>query len=50
MFFSLLAAGFGSGSATSTDPASSFDWFMLAFYLALALGVSFLCSLLEAGR
>ena len=49
MFFSLLAAGFGSGSATSTDPASSFDWFMLAFYLALALGVSFLCSLLEAG-
>ncbi len=49
MFFSLLAAGFGSGSATPTGPAGSFDWFMLAFYLALALGVSFLCSLLEAG-
>ena len=30
-------------------PATSFDWFLLVFYLSLALGVSFLCSLLEAG-
>lgn len=49
MLFPLIAAGFGSGSAVPTGPASSFDWFMLVFYLSLALGVSFLCSLLEAG-
>ncbi|MEE9404828.1 MAG: hemolysin family protein [Algisphaera sp.] len=29
--------------------ASNFDYLLLIFYLALALGVSFLCSLLEAG-
>jgi len=49
MLFPLLAANFGAGTTVSTGTASSFDWFMLVFYLALALGVSFLCSLLEAG-
>jgi len=49
MIYSILALGPPVDLAAPTGPASSFDWFMLAFYLALALGVSFLCSLLEAG-
>ncbi len=49
MLVPLIALGPPLTSAGSTGPADPFDWFMLVFYLALALGVSFLCSLLEAG-
>ncbi len=46
----LAAGGFGGGSdAEATGPATAGDWFLLLFYLVLALLVSFLCSLLEAG-
>ncbi|MHC4810211.1 MAG: CNNM domain-containing protein, partial [Planctomycetota bacterium] len=46
----LAAGGFGGGSdAAPAGPATASDWFLLLFYLGLALVVSFLCSLLEAG-
>ena len=46
----LAAGGFGGGSdAEATGPATAGDWLLLLFYLGLALLVSFLCSLLEAG-
>ena len=47
----LLAAGplGGGGDDTASGPVTAGDWFLLLFYLALALIVSFLCSLLEAG-
>ncbi len=47
----LIAAGpiGGGGDDGPAGPATAGDWFLLLFYLALALCVSFLCSLLEAG-
>jgi len=45
MFDLLGAAGWGPGQ---TDEATGLDWLLLWLYLVLALGVSFLCSLLEA--
>jgi CBS domain containing-hemolysin-like protein len=33
----------------ATGAGTAADWFLLVFYLLLALGVSFICSLLEAG-
>jgi CBS domain containing-hemolysin-like protein len=44
----LLASSMpGLGEVATREP-TSFDWFMLIFYCVLALGVSFLCSMLEA--
>ena len=48
MHWTTLAAGIPTGAAP-TGPATSTDWFLLFFYLGLAIGVSFLCSMLEAG-
>lgn len=31
------------------EPAETFDWIMLGVYMGMAVGISFLCSLLEAG-
>ncbi len=44
----LLAAIMTTADA-APRAATTLDWVMLGLYLALALGVSFLCSLLEAG-
>ena len=48
MHWTTLAAGIPTGAAP-TGPATTTDWILLAFYLGLAIGVSFLCSMLEAG-
>lgn len=45
----LAAGGFSADPNVVLGEASTFDWIMLGVYLALAVGVSFLCSLLEAG-
>ncbi len=45
----LLAAVVPSGAGDTDAVATTTDWVLLFLYLALALGVSFLCSLLEAG-
>jgi len=42
----LVADGFGGGAVTGS--ATTNDWVLLFVYLGLAIGVSFLCSLLEA--
>jgi len=47
MMFQLAAAVVTGGDALARE-ASTFDWWMLGIYMFLALGVSFLCSLLEA--
>ena len=44
-----LAAMPVTSGAGELPPATTFDWIMLGVYLFLAVGVSFLCSLLEAG-
>ncbi|MEM9883797.1 MAG: hemolysin family protein [Planctomycetota bacterium] len=44
----LLAAGPIAAGAPARD-ATAGDWVMLGVYLTLAIGVSFLCSMLEAG-
>ena len=45
----LLLAAVAPASDGPVRDATSTDWLLLGLYLALALGVSFLCSLLEAG-
>ncbi|TWU55339.1 CNNM domain-containing protein [Rubripirellula reticaptiva] len=49
MLYPILAIVPASVDAAAIPNATGFEWFMLAFYLSLAVGVSFLCSLLEAG-
>ena len=48
MFTTLLAAAPVVTDAVARD-ATTADWVMLGLYLVIAIGVSFLCSLLEAG-
>jgi len=46
----LLLAALGQATPPAVSAAATpLDWWLLALYLALALGVSFLCSMLEAG-
>ncbi len=45
----LLAAGVPVSSNFVPREVTSFDWALLGVYLVLAIGVSFLCSMLEAG-
>ena len=42
-------AAMGVATGESTGPADATDWVLLAVYLGVALGFSFLCSMLEAG-
>jgi CBS domain containing-hemolysin-like protein len=48
MLHSILAAGVPVGDADYAGDPSAAAWMLLAGYAALALGVSFLCSMLEA--
>jgi CBS domain containing-hemolysin-like protein len=48
MFATLAAVAPAASDAVSRD-ATQWDWVLLGVYLALAIGVSFLCSMLEAG-
>ena len=48
-FMTLAAGGFSADPNAVVGEASTFDWVMLGVYLGLAVGVSFLCSMLEAG-
>jgi CBS domain containing-hemolysin-like protein len=45
----LLAAAIPAASDAVAGEATNADWVMLFVYLAMAIGVSFLCSLTEAG-
>lgn len=45
----VLAVVAGGAAGGAEEAAGTFDWIMLFVYLGLALGVSFLCSMLEAG-
>jgi CBS domain containing-hemolysin-like protein len=49
MFFAILAAGAPVPTDFVPRDVTSADWYLLGFYLVLAIGVSFLCSMLEAG-